>query len=131
MSQVGGDVTLPDSSPLPHRCSGSFQRLIHFIFFSKFLYFARKRAKFLPRSGGTPKNPPQPRGAALKRLKMVENSLKTERRDDEEQEKNPPKFLKLNSINGATNSLANVSYYHFEMNNRAMHERELIIQQTG
>jgi len=39
---------------------------------------------------------------------MVENSLKTERRDDEEHEKNPPKFLKLNSINGATNSLANV-----------------------
>lgn len=56
---------------------------------------------------------------------MVETSLKTEKRDEEEVEKNPPKFLKLNSINGATNSLAQASYwlyYEKEMNNRPLHE---------
>jgi len=106
MSQVGGDVTVPDSSPLPHFCAGSFQRLI--LSFLKTTLFRVKEAKFFRRIGGSPKNRPQLRGGGEKGRKMVEKSLKSERKDDEEQEKNPPKFLKLNSINGATNSLANV-----------------------
>merc|ERR1711953_1259554 len=72
------------------------------------LYFAREEGIYLSYLGRARHCAPASGETPRKTENMVESSLKTERRDEDETEKNPPKFLKLNSINGATNSLAQV-----------------------